>query len=212
MGRAVDLTGMKFGKLTVVAKLKRRSETGKVRWRCECECGNERRTIAQTIKKVGHCGCGNATCHTTHGLTYHPLFQTHRHMIDRCENPEYPNYHGRGITVCKAWKDMRNFVEWAEANGYAQGLELDRRNNAKGYNPNNCRFVTRSINNRNKRNNRMCRYRGKKRLFIEVWEMIGKGIVSYDTACRRYFVNDWELEQALTTPARPMAEKRSSTR
>lgn len=201
--RLVDLRGQRFGKLLVVAKLKKKDDTGKIRWRCVCDCGGERRGRAQNIKRTGHCGCGTATCHTTHGLTYHPLYDTHRLMIERCHGDDskyFEGYRDRGIKVCKAWHNIENFIAWAETQTYGPGLELDRRNNDKGYNPSNCRFVTRSVNNRNKRNNKYCMYKGKKRLFIEVWEEIGK--VSYKVAVNRYFAYDWNLNDALTLPPR----------
>jgi hypothetical protein len=73
----------------------------------------------------------------------------------RCANPNCPgyiNYGGRGIVVCKEWEDDYSaFRDWAIANGYSEGLQIDRKNNNKGYSPENCRFVTRSQNNKNRR-------------------------------------------------------------
>ena len=74
------------------------------------------------------------------------------YMKRRCNNPnckEYPNYGGRGIRVC--WESFYDFKKWALSNGYAPGLEIDRINNNGNYEPGNCRFVSHSINNRNKR-------------------------------------------------------------
>jgi hypothetical protein len=75
-------------------------------------------------------------------------------MKQRCNNPKHPSYDrygARGITVCKEW-DVRAsapFVKWALANGYEEGLEIDRRDNDKGYSPDNCRWVTREVQTRN---------------------------------------------------------------
>jgi hypothetical protein len=74
----------------------------------------------------------------------------------RCENPKdnaYHNYGGRGIRVADEWQEFQLFFDWAMANGYKSGLQLDRIDNDGDYSPDNCRFVTRAANNRNKRTN-----------------------------------------------------------
>lgn len=58
----------------------------------------------------------------------------------------YKNYGGRGIKVCDKWDDFNNFLEWACSTGYADNLTLDRINNDKGYNPDNCQWITKSEN------------------------------------------------------------------
>lgn len=67
-------------------------------------------------------------------------------MKQRCYNSHdanYMRYGGRGIDVCEEWKnDYGKFRNWCYENGYEQGLDLDRRDNDKGYSPENCRFIT----------------------------------------------------------------------
>lgn len=71
-------------------------------------------------------------------------------------------YGGRGITVCDEWeKDFLSFYKWATDNGFSEELELDRRDNSKGYSPENCRWVTCEANNSNTRQNRFITYSGK---------------------------------------------------
>lgn len=70
----------------------------------------------------------------------------------RCCNPKskgYNNYGGRGIKVL--WENFKDFKTWALEHGYKPGLEIDRINNNGHYSPDNCRFVTHSENNLNKR-------------------------------------------------------------
>lgn len=99
-----------------------------------------------------------------HGQTGHPLYNTWRGMIGRCDRETdrwYRNYGGRGISVCPEWYDFRVFFEWALKNGWAAGLQLDRKENNKNYCPDNCRFVTRIENMRNCRSNRLLTFEGR---------------------------------------------------
>lgn len=76
-------------------------------------------------------------------------------MKSRCTNihtDHYADYGGRGISVCEEWNNAENFCKWALENGYKKGLQLDRKDNDKGYSPDNCRWVTAKENTRNRRN------------------------------------------------------------
>jgi len=85
----------------------------------------------------------------------HPLYSKWRGLIRRCtekNNRKYPSYGGRGIGVCNEWRDNFDaFATWSIANGYQHGLQIDRTDNDGGYNPGNCRWVTPTENNRNRR-------------------------------------------------------------
>lgn len=82
-----------------------------------------------------------------HGASYTRLYQIWLGMKQRCHNPNSPMYRyygARGIAVCQKWLDaFAAFKKWAEASGYSDKLELDRRDNDKGYCPSNCRWATR---------------------------------------------------------------------
>lgn len=78
------------------------------------------------------------------------------HRCNDIRDKNYHNYGGRGISVCKMWHQdnpngFENFYKWAMANGYSEGLDLDRTNNSSGYKPSNARFVTHAENIRNSR-------------------------------------------------------------
>ena len=81
-------------------------------------------------------------------------------MIQRCTNPNhasYKYYGGRGITVCKEWRNdyasFYNFVSQLEHNG-EKGRSLDRINNDDGYYPGNVRWATAKEQAKNKRKRR----------------------------------------------------------
>ena len=78
-------------------------------------------------------------------------------MVERCHNPNnpnYPSYGAKGVYVCDAWRNNpKDFIEWALANGYTQGLCIDKDILSKQlgvlpfYSPATCKFVTYSENN-----------------------------------------------------------------
>ena len=55
------------------------------------------------------------------------------------------------LTVAPEWSDWLVFYDWAKNNGWKPGLTIDRINNNKGYSPENCRWVSKKDNNRNRR-------------------------------------------------------------
>ena len=167
-----DLTGKKFGKLTVISlsEKKQRLRKGKpdghfYKWLCQCECG--RMTIVDQVHlKSGHtqsCGCiQDENRKKIKGLSNSKLFWTWRNILSRCYNKksrEYKNYGGRGITICDDWRnDFLMFYDWAVKNGYNENIDgkdcsIDRIDNDKGYSPENCRWVNQIIQSRNKRTN-----------------------------------------------------------
>ena len=93
---------------------------------------------------------------------YNELRSRYNNMKARCYNPDskdYRNYGARGITICSEWLEPKvgysNFVEWSVKNGYEKNLEIDRRDNEKGYSIENCRWVSREINCRNTRQTKL---------------------------------------------------------
>ena len=97
----------------------------------------------------------------------HPLYTLLNNMEHRCNNPRhraFEDYGGRGISVCEEWiNNVGAFASWAIAHGWKKGLFIDRINNDGNYEPDNCRFVTRQINQCNQRllrKNNTSGYRG----------------------------------------------------
>ena len=134
-----------------------RSKNGTPLYECVCpDCGTVRLNDKRKIGSRCHPCAGRLRA--THGMTGSPLFKLLMGIRVRCEQPSATNfkyYGGRGIKVCDEWRqDPRAFAEWALANGYAEGLELDRIDVNGPYAPWNCRFVDHKTNSRTRRNAR----------------------------------------------------------
>ena len=153
MGKFIDLTGQKFGKLTVIKRVEN-DKFKNVMWLCRCECGNIKKIRGFQVKKSKSCGC-LTRFKTKHALTNHPIFNLWHSMKDRCygDDPQHKKYYkDRGIIVCDDWRDdFKAFYDWAITNGWEKGLQIDRIDNDGNYEPNNCRFVTPRQNALNKR-------------------------------------------------------------
>lgn len=82
------------------------------------------------------------------------LYRIWANIKERCNNPNqarYKDYGGRGIKLCEEWSTFKPFRAWVLSNGWKHGLQVDRRDNDKGYSPENCRIVTRHEQQQNRR-------------------------------------------------------------
>nr|DAU55976.1 MAG TPA: PVL ORF-50-like family [Caudoviricetes sp.] len=206
MGQFKNISGERFGSLTVISYFGKKN--GKSMWRCKCDCGGE--TISSTSNLMGgrstSCGCKRKkTCsdrmksiNHKHGGAGTRLFRIWTGMRTRCLNKKdkaYPRYGGRGITICAEWKDdFKKFEEWSLSNGYSEELTLDREDNNGPYSPDNCRWATHRQQGNNKRTNTIIQCFGISHTLSE-WSEI-TGIPSGRISSR--VKNGWELEKALS--------------
>lgn len=198
--------GDKFDRLVVL----NREVNGKGRrnrWRCRCACGNVIICGGQDLRvgKTRSCGClSRERCiarSTKHGMRHTRTYRIYYGMLGRCRdehNPAWPNYGGRGITVCQRWlADFRNFVE--DMGECPEGLTLERRDNSQGYSPENCYWATRLEQNYNKRNNRLITIGGITKCLSAWARDVG---IYYRTIHTRLKLG-WSEEAAVMTPVRP---------
>lgn len=156
--------GQRFDELVTLTHAAKSTDTVS----CQCDCG----VIVEKVAFRLVAGTAKRCRGRSHGLsnTYPKEYNTWLSMIYRCHNPNhesYSNYGGRGILVCKEWREsFLNF--FTDMGPRPDGTELDRIDNSEGYGPRNCRWVSRSRNNRNKRTNRMLSLLGETKC-IQDW-------------------------------------------
>ncbi len=147
---APKLSGMKFGRLTVIER--NGSRNRRALWKCLCSCGNYTNVTTSDLKTGNTLSCGcqrkeNFT-HSIHGHSHERLYGIYIAMKTRCRsNPYYKN-----ISVCDEWlNDYEAFKKWSFDNGYNDNLSIDRINNLGNYEPTNCRWVTMKEQSKNRR-------------------------------------------------------------
>lgn len=120
-------------------------------------------------------------------------------MKNRCNNlndeSHAKDYSARGITYCNQWENYEVFQEWALSNGYKDALTLDRIDVNGNYEPNNCRWTTMKIQQRNKRNNRIIEFNGNSKTLAEWSEVTGLSV----SCIRGRLIHGWTVQDALTT-------------
>lgn len=209
MTKLIDLTGQRFGRLVVLERAEN-SKNGQARWKCQCDCGNVKIIQGNHLRQgtTKSCGClekenlYKIAHQKTHGETKTRLYQIWSGIKQRCNNinsPDYYRYGGRGITICEEWLKYEPFRDWAVNNGYSENLSIDRIDNNKGYNPENCRWITMFEQAGNRRNNHIISYNGEEKTIAEFAREYN---IPYATLRARLCVYNWDIEKSLLTPVK----------
>ena len=155
----MNLIGDKYGRLTVVAL--DRVQNKKAYWKCVCDCGLSVVASGNNLRSgnTKSCGClrretaaSQGKANTVHGNSHENrtrLYTIWCGMRQRCNNPNrdaYQWYGSKGVTICDEWNDFEMFKKWALSTGYTDDLTIDRIDANKGYNPDNCQWLTRGEN------------------------------------------------------------------
>ena len=176
-----DKIGARYGRWGVIDFGTRASESrARPYYLCVCDCGDKREVNLRLLEngQSKSCGCLKkeklSERSKSHGLSKHKLYWVWHKMVKRCEDKnhrQFKDYGGRGIFICSEWRNNYIlFYEWSILNGYTEGLQIDRVNNNYGYSPTNCRWATRTVQQRNKRNNRWVDFFGEKWILKEISE------------------------------------------
>lgn len=192
MAKLKDLTGQEFGRLTVIKRGTNDKES-RAMWLCKCECGNEKIIRGKDLRKgnTRSCGClgleRRIASRRSHGFTETRLYSIWCDIKKRCYNPNsssFVNYGGRGIEMCNEWlNNFSAFRTWSLEHGYEENLTIDRIDNDRNYSPNNCRWVTRKIQNKNTRRNIYVVIEGEE---LTLSELAEKHNVNYGAVKARY--------------------------
>lgn len=135
---------------------------------CKCVCGTERLVSIADIKRGKSKAC--ITCarwddpvklvtlirkhRLTGNITDETLYKVWRSIEQRCNNPKdpsYVNYGGRGILLCDEWKDCLSFIDWGYSSSWTEGLTIERLDVNGNYCPENCEWISKALQARNKR-------------------------------------------------------------
>lgn len=195
-----DLTGMKFGRLTVIGV--HGCGERKIQYVCQCDCGGVKVTRADALKSGGCKSCGclkkeqdriNLTANHSHKMSGSRIYSIWDGMKGRCynkNNARYFDYGGRGIIVCDEWKNsFEKFYNWAIKNGYKENLTIDRINNDGNYEPKNCKWSTNEEQCNNRRSNIRIKI-GNSTKTLKQWCDIFE--LDYKKIHRRYERNNYE--------------------
>lgn len=202
-----DLTGKRFGRLTVLSFSHKSGK--RVCWLCQCDCGETKvaKAICLTQGATRSCGCLRREQTVKR-------FRTHGHTKGRKKTPEYKawlemrrrclvknkhnshRYSERGILVCQRWLD--SFEAFLADMGKRPSCShsIDRIDNDGNYEPENCRWATKRQQSRNQRTNHLVSYQGLTLTLSEWSERTGIKTSTIRERLRR----GWPEGDALSKP------------
>lgn len=216
--RSIDLTDKTFGRLYVLRLNSHGSKNKKNTWFCQCSCGQTTVTTGYQLRSgnTASCGClhreyiASGDCYRSHGLSRTTEHRAWCGIIQRCtneNNPAFHDYGGRGIKICKRWRE--SFVDFLADVGKrpSKNHSLDRIDFNSHYEPGNVRWATRAVQNLNRRNNTRIAAFGRTQTLKEWAEETGipMGVL----VARR--ANKWDDERSLSESVKAFNPSKSIT-
>ena len=205
--KKLDIVGQKFNRLLVLSESLERTNTGKVQFKCKCDCGNIIISIGSKLKSgwTKSCGClqketisGMSISNSTHKQSKTNLYTIWASMKARCYNKKYEcyeRYGGRGIVVCDEWKN--SFENFKRDIGEKPGKDysIDRIDFDGNYEPSNCKWSTRTEQENNKSTNRIIEHNGEKTTLAQ---LARKNRIEYRLLYSRIVKLKWDVNYAIT--------------
>lgn len=164
--KTIDIKGQKFGLLTAIEQRgSQKSSNGtSALWLCLCECGNQVVTTGVRLRtgNTKSCGCMKKKAgerNKTHGKSKSKAYQLWAAMVQRAKGNRSKSYVSLGIGVCERWMIFENF--YADMGDPPPGYSLERVNNFGDYTPENCKWIPKTDQWRNRRNTKLIEFRGR---------------------------------------------------
>lgn len=200
--KKLDLTDKDYGRLTV---LKQGDTTLKpsgrkiVNWTCKCSCGVVKDVSGEALRdgRVKSCGCKRdeviGCLNLSHGMSNSREYKSWQHIKYRCLNKnaaKYPDYGGRGITICERW--INSFENFYKDMGNAPFKHtIDRIDVNGNYEPKNCRWADATTQSNNQRETFRIDFHGQQLTMSEIarklnfpykyfWKLYKKNGISLD--------------------------------
>lgn len=204
-----DLTGMKFDRLKVIERAGS-DKSKNATWLCQCDCGNKVVVVGSNLRcgDTRSCGCLHrenvSVMMSKHKQSKTRLYRVWAGIKTRCYNKKSSNYQyygAKGITMCETWKDsFEAFRDWAVSNGYdsnatAQECTIDRKDNTKGYSPENCEWANHRTQCNNQSSNKTFTYDGKTLTMAEWAREVGIKYTTLRARIRRGIPFEKAIEQ-----------------
>jgi hypothetical protein len=207
---AQDLTGRRFGFWTALSPIDEPlppHSHGRTRrkWLCRCDCGHESEVQVYRLLygDSRSCGCRRIELQSpsvrTHGRTLTPEHRAWIGLRGRCTKPSsklYPQYGGRGITVCPEWDSFEQFLADMGPRP-SDDHSIDRIDNNGPYAPWNCRWATVKEQGANRRSNRLITFNGETKCAAAWAEEFGLRRELFHSRLKA----GWSVKDALTIPS-----------
>ena len=206
----VDLTGRRFGRLTVVRSDGQRKPKGNYYWLCRCECGAEKAVKNSHLMDgtTVSCGCfsreqcghrfrGKTSHNRKHGLSGTPTYVSWKCMRERCSNqghPDYWRYGGMGVAVCPEWDSFEQFH--SDMGDRPPGMTINRKDNSLGYCKSNCEWATQEEQHINRSITVYLSHGGETKPMKEWADRAGVSLKTYSSRRRL----GWSDSEIVTTP------------